>query len=62
MYLNIGQGNALVLENIGGCANNDYWGSTDPGLYNAWRQYFGNGFQNYYNKNGFSIVRAVRAF
>ena len=33
MYLNIGQGNALGLGNIGGFANNYYWSSTEYVLY-----------------------------
>jgi hypothetical protein len=63
MYLNIGQGNALGLGNIGGFANNTYWSSTEYDNYDAWGQYFGTGNQYYTNKdypNG--DVRAVRAF
>ena len=42
MYLNIGQGNALGLGNIGGFANNYYWSSTEFDSH-AWVQYFTNG-------------------
>ncbi len=38
MYLNIGQGNALGLGNIGGFANNYYWSSTEVDDTSAWRQ------------------------
>jgi hypothetical protein len=62
MYLNIGQGNALGLGNIGGFANNNYWSSTEFDNYDAWRQYFDIGYQNDYNKNYYDDVRAVRAF
>ena len=63
MYLNIGQGNALGLGNIGGFVNNNYWSSTEVDFYIAWRQDFGFGTQNLSNKNyGFNDVRAVRAF
>ena len=64
MYLNIGQGNAFGLGNIGGFDSNFYWCSTeiDNGL--AWAQYFEYGFQEssskFYGSNNF--VRAVRAF
>ena len=46
---------------VGGFANNFYWSSTEFDYGNAWGQYFFYG--EYYNgKNGFSYVRAVRAF
>jgi len=62
MYLNIGQGNALGLGNIGGFASNYYWSSTefDDGL--AWKQSFLNGNQFNYPKSSNYFVRAVRAF
>lgn len=62
MYLNIGQGNALVLGNIGGFASYDYWSSTESDNYGAWGQYFGLGLQYDYGKYLISNVRAVRAF
>ena len=65
MYLNIGQGNALGLGNIGGFANNGYWSSTEDDTNFEWLQYFDNGFQNLNYKyfNCFcNDVRAVRAF
>jgi hypothetical protein len=62
MFENIGQGNALGLGNIGNFANNYYWSSTEIDNKFAWRQYFGNGFQNYFNKDATNSVRAVRAF
>jgi hypothetical protein len=62
MYLNIGQGNAMGLGNVGGFAGNFYWGSTEAGNYAAWVQDFYDGVQSsnvkYYSKD----VRAVRAF
>ena len=67
MYLNIGQGNALGLGNIGGFANFGYWSSTENDDYGAWAQFFGNGYQysndKYFNGSyGNDGVRAVRAF
>ncbi|MDB9809362.1 DUF1566 domain-containing protein, partial [Flavobacteriales bacterium] len=63
MYLNIGQGNALGLGNVGGFAiNSYYWSSAENGSYDAWRQIFTNGNQNSNYKSYNFIVRAVRAF
>ena len=63
MWLNIGQGNALGLGNIGGFANTNYWSSTEKTSFFAWLQYFNDGFQNSGSKfNYFGTVRAVRAF
>jgi hypothetical protein len=65
MYLNIGQGNAMGLGNVGGFAGGNYWSSTEYDSINAWNQYFGNGSQasNLKNSNYFYLnVRAVRAF
>jgi len=62
MYLNIGQGNALGLGNIGGFANNYYRSSSEYSNINAWTQSFFNGnlFINF--KTNIYSVRAVRAF
>jgi hypothetical protein len=62
MYLNIGQGNALGLGNIGGFANNYYWSSTEFATNGAWRQDFSFGVQNVSIKSYNYVVRAVRAF
>ena len=62
LYLNIGQGNALGLGNIGGFAINKYWSSTEFDNFSAWDQFFGNGYQFGNDKNGNYVVRAVRAF
>jgi hypothetical protein len=64
MYLNIGQGNALGLGNIGGFANSGYyWSSTESDYHSGWTQKFGKPFKPpsaHYPR--FSRVRAVRAF
>tara|TARA_B110000211_G_scaffold181957_1_gene205946 strand:+ start:21 stop:1247 length:1227 start_codon:yes stop_codon:yes gene_type:complete len=63
MYLNIGQGDALGLGNVGGFANNYYWSSTEVDLNDAWAQDFYSGLQFVSNKNDYyGSVRAVRAF
>ncbi|MBW8051313.1 MAG: DUF1566 domain-containing protein [Cytophagales bacterium] len=62
MYLNIGQGNALGLGNVGGFANNFYWSSTELSNLGVWRQDFANGFQSNGNKAFAFSVRAIRAF
>ena len=64
MYLNIGQGNALGLGNIGGFASDAYWSSSEYDSYSAWGQSFYDGGQNFINKNIviYFNVRAVRAF
>ena len=66
MYLNIGQGNAMV-GNVGVFADYLYWSSTEYDSYYAWGQDFGVGSQggsgeNDYVKGGYFYVRAVRAF
>ena len=63
MYLNIGQGNALYLGNIGGFASNYYWSSTEYDFNNAWFQRFANGNQANTSKSSYYLnhVRAVRA-
>jgi len=62
MYLNIGQGNALGLGNVGGFADDGYWSSTENGNNHAWAQDFNDGIQYYSNKYIPFSVRAVRAF
>ena len=62
MRLNIGQGNALGLGNIGGFANSNYWSSSEGGNDVAWTQSFTNGFQGNSDKYFSCKVRAVRAF
>jgi hypothetical protein len=47
---------------IGGFAINFYWSSTEDPNSNAWTQFFGDGFQDNYNKDYYYLVRAVRAF
>jgi hypothetical protein len=62
MYLNIGQGNALGLGNIGGFASNGYWSSTEANEWDAWGQVFSSGNQVTNDKDYDYYVRAVRAF
>ena len=62
MYLNIGQGNALGLGNVGGFLNVSYWSSTEMGSSLAWYKNFSNGFQDGAFKYDSYYVRAVRAF
>ena len=62
MYLNIGQGNALGLGNIGGFASNYYWSSSEYNYYIAWGQIFSSGIQYGNDKDNPNNVRAVRAF
>jgi hypothetical protein len=62
MYLNIGQGNALGLGNIGGFVNNAYWSSTESSSTKAWYEHFSNGYQNKTYKSFTYKVRAIRAF
>ena len=63
MFLNIGQGNALGLGNIGGFANfSFYWSSTEYDNVIAWIQDFYNGIQVFNYKDNLNGVRAVRAF
>ena len=66
MYLNIGQGNALGLGNVGGFASAWYWSSSEN-VFNfanvAWVQFFLDGNQGYGGKAYPNhSVRAVRAF
>ena len=46
---------------VGGFATNYYWSSSEGGSYDAWYQYFGDGYQGY-GKDLTLPVRAVRAF
>ena len=62
MYLNIGQGNALGLGNVGGFADVDYWSSTEYDSNSAWSQSFFDGRQNLSSKNNPNYVRAIRTF
>ena len=62
MWLNIGQGNALGLGNVGGFADNWYWSSTEYGNFTAWIQYLGDGYQSDFGKSTGHYVRSVRAF
>jgi len=62
MYLNIGQGNALGLGNIGGFASYYYWSSTEFVGTSAWSLGFGSGSQDFISKGASNVVRAVRAF
>jgi hypothetical protein len=62
MYLNIGQGNALGLGNIGGFDSTIYWSSTEYAISGAWRENFFIGNQDGYVKDASNNVRAIRAF
>jgi hypothetical protein len=50
------------LQGVGGFVENFYWSSTESDTSNAWGQFFGYGFQNYYDKANTFYVRPVRAF
>ena len=62
MYLNIGNGNALGLGNVGGFANENYWSSTEYNASLAWTKSLSDGSQYSGNKIFSFYVRAVRAF
>jgi len=63
MYLNIGQGNALGLGNVGGFSPDFYWSSTELDNDLAWGQsFYYNGLQLSFDKFYSDYVRAVRAF
>ena len=51
MYLNIGQGNALGLGNIGGFTNSGYWSSSQVDALDAWANDFGGGYSYTFSKN-----------
>jgi hypothetical protein len=52
----------LKMVGVGGFADYTYWSSTENIDYDAWRQDFFNGRQNYNGKSSEYNVRAVRAF
>jgi hypothetical protein len=57
--------NKLYINNIiiGGFAGNYYWSSSECDASNTWIQYFYNGYQGCFGKEGYpDYVRAVRAF
>ena len=62
MYLNIGQGNFLGLDNVGNFDNTIYLSSSEVSANSAYMQNFENGNQEVVLKNGAVKVRAVRAF
>ena len=63
MYQNKATIDATAGVNGGsGFASAYYWSSTENNSYRAWGQYFGNGYQGFYNKYLTIRVRAVRAF
>ena len=65
MYLNIGQGNALGLGNIGNFTSGNYWSSSDYNTPNndaAWELFFGSFSWNGSARFNTDNVRAVRAF
>tara|TARA_B110000967_G_scaffold12922_1_gene12485 strand:+ start:42 stop:632 length:591 start_codon:yes stop_codon:yes gene_type:complete len=61
MYLNIGEGNALGLGNIGDF-DNSYWSSTERDNNSAWFQDSSDGRQDYSSKGVTFYVRPIRAF
>ena len=61
--INLCYQSAAIIGKVAGVTSflsTNYWNSTEFGATNAWIQSFGNGFQNTYNKNFNSSVRAVR--
>ena len=52
----------LHEEGIGNFADEDYWSSSESYSYNAWSQFFSDGFQNFTNKHGIKRVRVARSF
>jgi hypothetical protein len=63
MYLNIGQGNALGLGNLGGFLDWGYWSSSEYNNDNGWGfWFFVTGGQGLYNKGAANKFRAIRAF
>ena len=47
---------------VGGFSNTDYWSSTEIDANESWSQYFYDGFQSGYAKNGLLLIRPIRAF
>lgn len=47
---------------VGGFSNSDYWSSTESNAFNAWSQYFYDGFQSEYGKSETGSIRAIRSF
>lgn len=52
----------LHLNGQGNFVNSTYWSSTEMNSIYAWEQYFGDGDQNFINKDNDYYVRAVRKF
>lgn len=52
----------LQKNTVGGFTSDFYWSSSEYSDYEAWIQYFQNGFQNYYYKALPYYVRAIRTF
>ncbi len=55
-------GNAATGRPVGGFVANNYWSSSEYNAFNARRQVFDNGDQDYGSKGGSDYVRPVRAF
>ena len=51
----------LYKKGVGGFAGSGYWSSSESIEYSAWNQGFGNGGQDYYNKDDSRRVRCARA-
>ena len=47
---------------VGGFSNSDYWSSSEINANEAWSQYFYDGFQSGYTKDGVLFIRPIRAF
>jgi hypothetical protein len=68
MFMNIGQGDAYGLGNVGGFAQGLYWCSTETAAPGAWGMEFSNSAQSFVGMSGqiskatMANVRAVRAF
>jgi hypothetical protein len=52
----------LKVSGVGGFADDAYWSSSELNAYDAWYQYFNDGYQYSYLKNKTYRVRAFRAF